>query len=220
MEIRYWKVDFHVHTCYSGDSFTSLEAVIEACRKRGLGKVAITDHNTIAGALALSEMAPDLVIVGEEIKTDVGEIIAYFLEEEVPKGLPVREAIARVREQGGLVGVSHPLDRWRREAMGLTHLLSIIEQVDMLEAFNARTTFPFDNRRALDLAREWGLLVTAGSDAHVAWEIGRAYVEMPAFNDGEEFLYSLAQGQIVGRLTTPLIHFASTWAKFIKRLRS
>jgi len=97
-----WKVDFHVHTCYSGDSFTPLEAVIEACRNRGLGKVAITDHNTIAGALALREMAPDLVIVGEEIKTDVGEIIAYFLKEEVPKGLPVQEAIARVREQGGL----------------------------------------------------------------------------------------------------------------------
>jgi len=216
------KVDFHVHTCYSRDSFTSLEAVIEACRKRGLGKVAITDHNTIAGALALSRMAPDLVIVGEEIKTDVGEIIAYFLEEEVPKGLPVQEAIARVREQGGLVGVSHPLDRWRREAMGLTHLLSIIEQVDMLEAFNARTTFPSNNRRVLDLAREWGLPVTAGSDAHIPWEIGRAYVEMPAFNDNdkEEFLRSLSQGQIVGRLTTPLIHFASTWAKFIKRLRS
>jgi len=217
-----WKIDFHVHTCYSGDSFTSLEAVIEACRKRGLGKVAITDHNTIAGALALSEMAPDLVIVGEEIKTDVGEIIAYFLKEEVPKGLPVREAIARVREQGGAVGVSHPLDRWRREAMGLTHLLSIIEQVDMLEAFNARATFSSDNRRVLDLARERGLLVTAGSDAHVPWEIGRAYVEMPAFNDNDkdEFLRSLAQGQIVGRLTTPLIHFASTWAKLIKRLRS
>ncbi len=214
------KVDFHVHTCYSGDSLASLEAVIEACRKRGLGKVAITDHNTIAGAIALLEMAPDLVIVGEEIKTDVGEIIAYFLKEEVPKGLPVREAIARVREQGGVVGVSHPLDRLRREAMGLTHLLSVIEQVDLLEVFNARTTFPADNRRALDLAREWGLLATAGSDAHIAWEIGRAYVEMPAFNGKDEFLRSLAQGQIVGRLTTPLIHLASTWAKLVKGLRS
>ena len=199
METRYWKVDFHVHTCYSGDSFTSLEEVIEACRKRGIDKVAITDHNTIAGALALLEMAPDLVIVGEEIKTNVGEIIAYFLKQEVPKGLPVQEAIARVREQGGVVSVSHPLDRLRREAMGLTHLLSIIERVDALEAFNARTTFPSDNHRVLDLAREWGLLATAGSDAHIAWEIGHAYVEMPAFNGKDEFLRSQAQGQIVGR---------------------
>jgi predicted metal-dependent phosphoesterase TrpH len=213
------KVDFHVHTCYSGDSFTSLEAVIAACQRRGLGKVAITDHNTIAGALALAEMAPDLVIVGEEIKTDVGEIIAYFLKEEVPRGLPVAEAIARVREQGGVVSVSHPLDRLRREAMGLENLLSIIDQVDALEAFNARTTFPSDNHRVLELARERGLLATAGSDAHVAWEIGHAYVEMPAFNDKEEFLRSLAQGRIVGSLTVPLIHFASSWAKFVRRRR-
>ena len=215
-----WKVDFHVHTCYSKDSLTSLEEVIEACRKRGIDKVAITDHNTIAGALTLLEMAPDLVIVGEEIKTNVGEIIAYFVEEEVPQGLPLQESIARVREQGGVVGVSHPLDRLRREALGRTHLLTIIEQVALLEVFNARTVFPSDNRRALDLARERGLLATAGSDAHMACEIGHAYVEMPAFNDKEEFLRSLAQGQIVGRLTTPLIHLASTWAKLIKRLRS
>jgi len=219
LEIRYWKVDFHVHTCYSGDSLTSLEAVIEACRGRGLDKVAITDHNTIAGALALSEMAPDLVIVGEEIKTKVGEIIAYFLTEEVPKGLPLEEAIARVRQQGGVVGVPHPLDRLRREALGRTHLLSIIEQVDLLEVFNARTVFPADNRRALELAREHGLLATAGSDAHTPGEIGQAYVEMPAFNDRDEFLRSLAQGQIVGRLTSPLIHLASTWARLIEKLR-
>jgi predicted metal-dependent phosphoesterase TrpH len=212
------KVDLHVHTCYSRDSFTSLDAVIEVCRKRGLDKVAITDHNTIAGALALREMAPDLVIVGEEIKTNVGEIIAYFLEEQVPKGLPPQEAIARVREQGGVVGVPHPLDRLRREAMGLTNLFTVIEQVDLLEVFNARTILPAENRRALELARERGLLASAGSDAHTPWEIGYAYVEMPAFNDKEEFLRSLAQGQIVGRLTIPLIHLASTWAKLIKKL--
>ncbi len=219
MEIRYWKVDFHVHTCYSRDSFTSLEAVIEACRKRGLDKVAITDHNTIAGALALREMAPDLVIVGEEIKTEVGEIIGYFLEEEVPKGLPLQEAIRRVREQGGVVGVPHPLDRLRREAIGMTHLLTIIEQVNLLEVFNARTILPADNRRALELARQHGLLATAGSDAHMACEIGHAYVEMPPFNDKDEFLQSLSQGRVVGSLTSPLAHLASTLAKLIEKLR-
>lgn len=213
------KVDLHVHTCYSGDSLTSLEEVIEACRRQGLDKVAITDHNTIAGALALREMAPNLVIVGEEIRTNVGEIIAYFVEEEVPRGLSLQEAIARVREQGGVVGVPHPLDRLRREALGRTHLLTVIKQVDLLEVFNARTIFPADNRCALDLARERGLLASAGSDAHIACEIGHAYVEMPVFDDKDGFLRSLAQGQIVGRLTSPLIHLASTWAKLIKRLQ-
>jgi hypothetical protein len=79
--------------------------------------------------------------------------------------------------------------------------------------------FSSNNCRALNLARERGLLASAGSDAHVACEIGHAYVEMPVFDDKDGFLCSLAQGQIVGHLTNPLIHFVSTWAKLIKKLR-
>jgi len=212
------KVDLHVHTCYSGDSLTSLEAIIVACQRRGLDRVAITDHNTIAGALALREMAPELVLVGEEIKTSAGELIAYFLEEEVPSGLSPQETIACIRAQEGVVAVPHPLDRLRREAMRRAHLLEIMDQVDALEAFNARTTFPADNRRAGELARQRGLPVTAGSDAHSIYEIGRAYVEMPPFNSQEEFIQSLAQGQIVGRLSAPWIHFTSLYARLWKSL--
>jgi len=90
--------------------------------------------------------------------------------------------------------------------------------VDALEAFNARTTFPADNRRAGELARQRGLPVTAGSDAHSIYEIGRAYVEMPPFNSQEEFIQSLAQGQIVGRLSAPWIHFTSLYARLWKSL--
>ncbi|MEA3459241.1 MAG: PHP domain-containing protein, partial [Chloroflexota bacterium] len=175
------KVDLHVHTCYSRDSLTPLEAVIEAARARGMGKVAITDHNCLAGALALREMAPEMIIVGEEIATTAGEIIAYFLREEIPAGLPPEEAIARVREQGGVVGIPHPLDRLRRQAMGRERVLSILHLVDALEVFNSRTLLPADNRRAEELACANGLLRTAGSDAHTAWEIGHAYVEVPLF---------------------------------------
>ncbi len=210
------KVDLHVHTCYSRDSLTPLEAVIEVAHKRGIDKVAITDHDRLAGALALREMAPELTIVGEEITTTAGEIIAYFLEEEIPAGLPPEEAIARVREQGGVVGVPHPLDRLRRQAMGEERLLPILGLVDALEVFNSRTLFPGNNRRAEELARAHGLLQTAGSDAHTIWEIGHAYVEMPPFNDKEEFLQSLARGRIFGRTTIPLIHFISIWVKIRK----
>ncbi len=210
------KVDLHVHTCYSDDSLTPLEAIIEACHRRGIDKVAITDHNCIAGALALREMAPDLIIVGEEIKTAAGEIMGLFLKEEIPKGLSPEETIARIREQGGLVCVPHPLDQLRRSALRRASLLAILDQVDMLEVFNSRTPLPWDNWRAEELARQRGLLRTAGSDAHTAWEIGHAYVEMPPFDGEEEFLRSLAQGRIVGRLSCPLAHLASTWAKLRK----
>lgn len=212
------KIDCHVHTYYSPDSVNSPQAIIEACYHRGLDKVVIADHNTIAGALALRELAPDLIIVGEEIKTDHGELIAFFVEEEVPAWLPLEEAIARLRAQGAIIGVSHPLESLRREAMGWEALLTIIDRVDFLEGFNARCILPGDNRRALALARERGLPVTAGSDAHSPMEIGAAYVEMPPFTSKDDFMSSLRQARIAGHLSCPLVHLISTWAKLRRKI--
>lgn len=214
------KIDCHVHTHASPDALNSPQAIIEACRRRGVDKIVVADHNTIAGALALRELAPDLVIVGEEIKTTDGELIAFFVEEEVPARLPLEEAIARLRAQGAIIGVSHPLDSLRREAMGRKALLTIIDRVDFLEGFNARCILPGDNRRALALAREQGLPVTAGSDAHSPLEIGAAYVEMPPFAGKEDFLSSLKQARIGGHLSCPLVHLISTWVKIRERIRS
>ena len=212
------KVDMHVHTCYSKDATLSLETIIESCRLRGLDGVAIADHNTIAGALALQEIAPLLVIVGEEIDTTKGEILGLFLKEEIPGGFTPEEAMARIREQGGLVGVSHPLDRLRRAAMRRVALLDILDELDFLEGFNSRVTFPSDNRKAQALAQAHGLPITAGSDAHTAYEIGQAYLEMPSFNDREGFLEALKEGQIFGRLTPPWIHIVTTWTKLRAQL--
>jgi len=214
------KVDMHVHTCYSKDATLSLETIMESCEQRGLDGVAITDHNTIAGALALKEIAPFLVIVGEEIDTTKGEILGLFLKEEIPGGLMPEEAMARIREQGGLVGVSHPLDRLRRSAMRQVALLDILDELDFLEGFNSRVTFPSDNRKAQALAQAQGLPITAGSDAHTAYEIGRAYVEMSNFNGRDGFLEALKEAQIFGRLSPPWIHLVSTWTKLRRRLSS
>jgi len=191
---------------------------VAACRRKGIDRVAVTDHNAIAGALAAQQIAPELVIVGEEIKTDCGEIIAYFLKELVPPGLPVREAIARVRGQGGVVGVSHPCDSLRREAMGARRLLPIVDLVDALEVFNARCMRPADNDCARAIAQEHGKLMFAGSDAHTAFELGQATVRMPPFDSPRSFLTSLAQAEIHARLSSPLVHFASTYAKLVKRI--
>lgn len=214
------KVDMHVHTCHSKDATLSLETIMESCEQRGLDGVAITDHNTIAGALALKEIAPFLVIVGEEIDTTKGEILGLFLKEEIPGGLMPEEAMARIREQGGLVGVSHPLDRLRRSAMRQVALLDILDELDFLEGFNSRVTFPSDNRKAQALAQAQGLPITAGSDAHTAYEIGRAYVEMSNFNGRDGFLEALKEAQIFGRLSPPWIHLVSTWTKLRRRLSS
>ena len=114
--------------------------------------------------------------------------------------------------------MSHPLDRLRRAAMRRVALLDILDELDFLEGFNSRVTFPSDNRKAQALAQAHGLPITAGSDAHTAYEIGRAYVEMPNFNGPEGFLESLAQGRIVGHLTPFWIHIVTTWTKLRAKL--
>lgn len=188
--------------------------------------VAITDHNTIAGALDFRRRAPDRFLVGEEIRTSDGELIGLFLEEEIPPGLSPCETIARIHQQGGLVGAPHPVDRLRGTAAGRSVLESIQERLDFLEVFNARTLASQDNTLARELAMRWRLPGSAGSDAHAPFEVGQAYVEMPPFDlsldrlngRAQSFLRSLAQGRVVGRLSSPLIHLFSNYAKLRHRL--
>ncbi|MBI3943256.1 MAG: PHP domain-containing protein [Chloroflexi bacterium] len=212
------RVDLHLHTVYSGDCHTSPEAVIAVAQRRGLGAIAVTDHNRLGGALALREIAPFPVIVGEEIKTEEGEILAYYLEEEIPKGLPLDETIARVRAQGGLLSVSHPFDRTRGGVLKREALLRIVDQLDMIEVFNSRCFFSDENTQALEFANVHGLAGTGGSDAHTPQEIGNAYLEMPLFGNKAEFLAGVRAGKVYGQRSNPLVHVASTVSKFRKRL--
>jgi len=212
------RIDFHCHTHYSRDALIDFESLLHHMDRRGIDIVAITDHNAVDGALEFRQRAPERFLVGEEIKTTQGELLAFFLSEWVPPGLSLRETVDRVHGQGGVVGGSHPLDRWRREAMGREALESIHEQLDFLEVFNARAISNGDNRLARQLAVRWGLPGSAGSDAHAALEVGRAYVKMPCFEGREGFLDCLAQGQIGGRVSSPLVHLASTYAKWRRRL--
>jgi predicted metal-dependent phosphoesterase TrpH len=207
------RIDLHVHTYYSDDSLMKPAEVIRTVQRLGLDGVAITDHNTITGARELQAVAPFLVIVGEEIKTTQGEIIGLFLREPIPRGLSPEETIAAIRQQEAVVYVPHPLDRIRTSAMGRRALLRIIHQVDALEVFNARILFPRENAQARELALRYGLAMGAGSDAHIASEIGRGYVIMEPFDGPASFLASLTRGEAVGVLTSPLIHVVTSLTK-------
>ena len=112
-EERPLHLDLHSHTYYSPDGITSPQRFVAACQRKGITCVAVTDHNTIRGALAVKEMAPFLVIVGAEIRSREGEIIGLFLSDEVPPDLSAQETIERIRAQDGLVSLPHPLDRFR-----------------------------------------------------------------------------------------------------------
>ncbi len=215
-----WKVDLHSHTIYSKDCLTRPEEAIARARRLGLDKLAITEHNNLAGALRAKELAPDLIIVGEEIMTTHGELIAYFVKEEVPRDLSPQETIRRLREQGAVIAIPHPLDSLRNSAMGLANVMEVIDQVDAIEVRNARCVRPQDNLAALALAQERGLLITAGSDAHIPFELGHCYVEMPAFeDDAESFVDALQSAKPMGKESPFWPHLMSTWAKWRKRIR-
>lgn len=217
---RLWRVDLHCHTWFSPDGLSAPEAVIAMARRRGLDRLAITDHNTIAGALEAQRLAPDLIIVGEEIKTDRGELLAYFVREEIPKGTPVDEALAWLREQGAVVSVSHPFDRHRRSsALDEATLLDIVDRVDAIEVFNSRCIWPADNQQAAALAGRFRLPGTAGSDAHAAMEVGQAGLEMRPFDDAESFRAALTTAKVFGRLSHPGVHAFSVYARWLNIFR-
>ncbi len=216
-EERPLRIDLHTHTHYSPDGITSPQRLVQACERKGITCVAVTDHNTIRGALAVKEIAPFRVIVGAEIRSAEGEIIGLFLSEEVPPGLSAQDTIERIRTQGGLVSLPHPTDRLRGGvgAEGMAHLAPL---VDIVEVMNARTTLGRDNDEAARLAGEDGLVAVAVSDAHSPWEIGRVYVEAPDSEGVQEFLEALRWGTLVGRPSSPLVHLLSRYAWLRRKL--
>jgi predicted metal-dependent phosphoesterase TrpH len=213
------KADLHIHTIYSGDCNTSLERIIARCLEVGINCIAITDHNTIAGALEMKRIAPFQVIVGDEIETSTGEIIGYFLSEEIPRGLPAEETARMIKEQGGLVCIPHPFDRLRRSTIHRQSLEELLPYIDIIEVLNSRLLLNRYSIMAERFAQAHRLPASAGSDAHTPGQIGTAYVEIPEFNGRDQFLTALAQGRVMGRRATPWAHFGSTWVKLGKSLK-
>jgi len=211
--------DLHCHTVHSKDCLMKPGRLLEICRQRGIDRIAITDHNTIGGALSASAIDPERVIVGEEILTTRGEILAYYLQEEVPPGLSPEDTIARLRRQGAVISVSHPFDGTRSGSWQEQDLEAILGLVDAVEVFNARVWGDRANRRAATFAQRAGLAGTAGSDAHAYLEIGRAGLRLPAFRDAEGLRRALHEAEVVGRRSSPLVHLLSRYASIVQRAR-
>jgi len=195
-----------------------LEEIVNHCLEIDINCLAISDHNTIAGALKLRKIAPFRIIIAEEIQTTAGELMGLFLSEEIPLGLSPEKTIARIKSQGGLIGIPHPFGRWPLYDCKRLRSPEIMSQVDIIEVFNSRTLLPNSSKKAWSLALKYNLAPSAGSDAHTLGEIGRAYVEIPEFDSPADFLVSLSQGRIFGNRSSSLVHLATTWTKVRKRL--
>ncbi|MGB2895035.1 MAG: PHP-associated domain-containing protein [Anaerolineales bacterium] len=211
-------VELHCHTYHSSDSLMMPQQILQACDVRGIDHVAITDHNSIAGAREAAALDPERVIIGEEILTTEGEILGYFVKEEIPKGLPPMEVVERLRAQGAVISISHPFDLTRGCRWSMETLETLFPHIDALEVLNARCWNDQPNEKASDFARNAGLLSTAGSDAHAPVEIGRAYLSIPAFTDADSFKEALAHAHVLGRRSCPLVHLYSRYATWRKRL--
>jgi predicted metal-dependent phosphoesterase TrpH len=218
-------VDLHCHTSASFDSLADPLAVARAAVTRGLTHLAITDHDRIDGALRARDEAPAglTVIVGEEIKTLDGDLIAVFLDEAVPPGMPATETIEAIRAQGGLVGVPHPFDHLRgsvgREE-GLAKLEALAPLVDWIETYNARVLGGSGNEQAATFAREHGLPGMSVSDAHSTLEVGVAYTALTGDpSTAEGLLAALSSAQIVAGRATYFARLLTPMAKLVQRAR-
>ena len=212
-------VELHSHTHFSRDSLNRLKDMIDTCRVVGIGRIAITDHSQIEGALRAHALAPELVIVSEEVKTTQGELLCLFIRELIPRGLSPEEAIDRAHAQGGIVGAPHPLDPLRA-GLGRENVVRLAGKLDFIEAFNARTHDTAKNEAADALARELGLPRSTGSDAHTLGEIGACRVRMREYapDSPQDFLAALREATLITHTSSPLVHLRSSWARTVHQL--
>lgn len=210
-------VESHCHTNASGDCLVRPENLVAACRQRGVDRVIITDHNSIAGAQAAKKLDPERVIVGEEVLTTKGELLTAFVTQEIPRRLEPLEAIKRLRDQGAFISVSHPFDP-RRSGWTEEDLIELAPLVDAIETFNARNILPSYNLRAREFASQHGLPGTAGSDAHTVFELGRAVMLLPDFNNADGMRRAMQEVQYRTRGSSVLVRLASRTAALRNKL--
>lgn len=211
-------LEFHCHTSASKDSLTRPEDLVNTARRKGLDRLVITDHNSIQGALAAQRLDPELVIVGEEIMTTKGEILAAFVQEEIPPGLTPEETIGRLKEQGAFISVSHPYDTHRKGGWMEDDLLEIIPHVDAIEIFNSRCMDPRFNHRAELFAQRYNLAGTVGSDAHAAFELGTSVMLLDPFEGPQGMREVIRQAKFKTKLSPWWVHLVSRYASIKKKI--
>lgn len=210
------RVDFHCHTVWSSDSFNSTSKILRFLKQNILERLVITDHNTLEGALKLKEKDPEHIIVGEEIQTSQGEVLAAFVTQEIPKGLPPYVVIDRLRAQGAFISLSHPYDIQRSPWQEKT-LKDMVKLVDAIEVFNARVYRAEYNEQALAFAKAYGLAGTVGTDAHLASELGGSWLELPDFSSAEELRQVISIGIPNTHLSPVALHMGSGFASLLNK---
>ncbi|MGC8663017.1 MAG: PHP domain-containing protein [Thermoplasmata archaeon] len=164
------KFDIHIHSIYSSDGTMDPKLIVKLAKKNNYDGLVITDHNSMKAYKNLDNEGL-LIVKGEEVSSCCGHILAVDIKEFIPKGLSIPETIDRIKEQDGIAIAAHPYRFWS----GLGEKNTRENKFDAIEILNSRS-FKKDNEKAKILARELGLPGTAGSDAHLPYEFGRAWI--------------------------------------------
>jgi predicted metal-dependent phosphoesterase TrpH len=178
------KTVFHVHTYYSIDSFLKPVALVDVLYKANVDNVIITDHNSVRGALEAKEYAEKTysnkfnVIIGEEVKTDIGDIIGFPIKEEIQLK-DHKKVIDEIKAQGGYVCLPHP---YKSHDMLQIHDYQFIDTLDFVEVFNSRISQK-QNQSAKEMAKKYNKKIIVGSDAHLKKELLNTFI---VFNDNFE----------------------------------
>ena len=190
-------IDFHIHTSHSFDSLTPPGVVVEIAKRRGLNGIAVTDHDTIGGALAAvsANKDPDfLVIPGIEVKSDLGDVIGLYLSRDI-KSHAFGDVIEEIHEQGGIAYVPHPI-----RTFGAAHVPDVFAQypsIELWERYNGRYG-PREFAQADFVFTEVGIeAALCGSDAHFPWEIGLFRTQLPELpRDPQTLLAAVNEAQL------------------------
>lgn len=204
------KLDLHLHTCYSPDSLNRPGEIIAKSRKLGITP-AITDHESTVAHAVFRQRGFDF-IPGFEVKTDAGDLIGLYAEEAPEKNAGFAEAVDSIKEQGGLCYLPHMYDRGRS---GISDA-GLAGKADVIEVWNGACDEAC-NMKADEFAGAHRKAKGAGSDAHLIYEYGRAWVGVRDFDirEPKELLRALGEGMIMhsGSLHVPGLHKAVKLAK-------
>ena len=194
MTERLGRADLHIHTLASDGTAGAVEILDHVARAGDLDVIAITDHERIDAALVARAMARDRglpfeVVIGEEVTTLGGHLLALWIERPVRPFRTLRTTIAAIHDEGGLAIPAHPLVPYPLCAQGfvLRRLLADEPRFrpDAIEAFNPTTLGRPWHRRVVRFAEETGLPTVGNSDAHALDAVGVGWTTFPGRTAGE-----------------------------------
>jgi len=205
------KIDFHVHSYYSKDAYSSPKEIVKFCKLKGIDGIVLADNSM----KAVNELKKEILcIAGCEIKTEFGEILGVFINENIKSNLFL-DVLDEIRKMGGLIGLPHPFDFLRRASVG-KNIIKVLRKIDFIEGINSRCLINRSNKIAQSVCKRFEIPMTAGSDAHLPFEIGNAYTLFQE-NDIEEIKKALRKNKVkvYGKVSPFYVHFFTIKKKYL-----